>query len=63
MSAKWEWPLMFKSSHEAVRAENYLLRDALKEANAELRKHRILIAGLRDGNKDTADKLQRIFAK
>lgn len=61
--SKISWPLMLKSSHEAVRAENYLLRDALREANAELRKHRMLIANLRDGNKDTADTLARIFAK
>jgi hypothetical protein len=54
---------MLKSTHNAVAAENYLLRDALKEANAELRKHRILIAGLRNAHSDTIDKVMKAFQK
>jgi hypothetical protein len=52
---KWiakHWPLMWRSTYEQVRRENYTLRDALREANAELLKHRKLIAGLRNGSID-----------
>lgn len=45
------WPFMLKSTHEEtfekVRLENYTLRDALKEANAELVRHRKALSGLR----------------
>jgi hypothetical protein len=60
---KLRWPFMLKSTHRAVQAENYLLRDALKEANAELRKHRILISGLRNAHSDTVEKVMKAFAK
>lgn len=45
-----EWPLMWKSDHRKTQVENHVLRDALREANSELRKHRVLIAALRDGD-------------
>ncbi len=35
--------------------ENYTLRDALREANKELYKHRRLIASLRDGDDHTTE--------
>ena len=47
---KFKWPLMWKSTYEAVRRENYTLRDALKEANKEILKYRRLVAGLQDGS-------------
>jgi hypothetical protein len=53
------WPLMLKSTHEAVRRENYTLRDALREANKELQKHRALIGGLRSGAIDLAQTLTK----
>jgi hypothetical protein len=59
MSKKWKWPLMWKSSHEAVRMENYTLRDALREANKELVNHQRLIAGLRNGSIDLVQKFAR----
>lgn len=40
---------MLRSTHENVRRENYTLRDALYNANAELLKHRRLLAGIRNG--------------
>lgn len=49
MSFAW-WPLMLKSTHEATRRENFNLRGALGAANAELRKHRLLLGSLREGN-------------
>jgi hypothetical protein len=60
---RFKWPLMLVSNHEKVRVENCLLRDALKEANAELRKHRVLLASLKQGNIETTDKVMRAFTK
>ncbi len=39
---------MLKSTHEAVRRENTLLKDALHEADKEIRKHSMLLGGLRN---------------
>lgn len=47
---------MWRSTHEKVRLENWTLRDALRESNAELLKHRRLIAGLKDGSIDLVGK-------
>lgn len=49
ISLDW-WPFMLKSSHEAVRRENFNLRGALGQTNVELRKHRLLLGSLREGN-------------
>ncbi len=57
------WPLMLKSNHEAVRRENFNLRGALGQANAELRKHRLLIGSLRDGNEQATAAVQRAMSK
>jgi len=46
------WPFMLKSNHEQVRHENTLLKDALHEANKELRKHRLLLGGLKTQQPD-----------
>lgn len=57
------WPLMLKSNHEAVRRENFNLRGALGSANAELRKHRLLIGGLRQGHEQTTAAVERVIGK
>lgn len=57
------WPFMLKSTHEAVRRENYTLRDALREANKELLKHRQLLGGIRSGQIDVVTTLDRIMEK
>jgi hypothetical protein len=57
------WPLMLKSNHEAVRRENFNLRGALGAANAELRKHRLLIGSLRQGNEQATAAVERAMAK
>jgi hypothetical protein len=51
---------MWRSYHEAVRRENYTLRDALREANKELLKHRQLISGLRTWSIDLVGKFTGI---
>ena len=60
---RFNWPFMLRSTHEAVRRENVFLRDALNEANKEIRKHRTLLGGLRVGHQDTVDKLEKVLSK
>jgi len=60
---RWQWPLMLRSNHEMVRQENGLLREALRNANEEIRKQRLLIGGLRAGHQDTVEKLERVLSK
>lgn len=60
---KIRWPLMWVSTHEAVRLENYTLRDVLREANRELRKHKELLAGLQNGTIDIVAILDKVKAK
>lgn len=57
---KLEWPFVLRSTHAAVRTENYTLRDALREANKELVRHRQLLAGIRSGSVDVVRILDRM---
>jgi protoporphyrinogen oxidase len=59
---RW-WPWVTRSRYERLKQENYSLRDALREANAELRKHRTLIAGLRDGDKRMTEAVERALSR
>lgn len=43
--------------------ENYTLRDALREANKELYRHRRLIASLRDGDDHTTNAVMAAMEK
>jgi hypothetical protein len=54
------WPFVLRRKFDAVRRENYTLRDALREANAELLRHRRLLAGVRAGSIDVVGALDRI---
>jgi len=54
------WPFILKSNHVAVQRENYTLRDALREANKELAKHRQLLAGIRAGQVDIVRVLDKM---
>lgn len=56
-----EWPFMLRSTHDVVRRENYTLRDALREANNELRKHRTLLAGVRSQQPEILRKLESVL--
>lgn len=49
------WPWVTRHRYETVKQENYTLRDALREANNELWKHRQLLAGLRAGDQSMTD--------
>lgn len=57
------WPFMLKSAHREVQVENHVLRDALREANAELRKHRQTIGALSTGQRQATEQLERVFAR
>jgi hypothetical protein len=54
---------MWKSAHEKVRRENYTLRDALREANQEILKHRRLLAEIQEGRGKTLEVLDRMMRK
>lgn len=57
------WPFVSKWTFEKMRRENGLLRDALRNANAELHRHKMLIADLRMGQEQATVAVQRAFAK
>jgi hypothetical protein len=57
------WPFVHKSDFEQMRQERNFMKEALHDANAELYKHRRLIAGLRSGRADVTEALERIFTK
>lgn len=59
---KLRFPLVLRHAYEALQTENFTLRDALREANAELLKHRILIKGLRTGQVDITRQFERAIA-
>ena len=60
---KW-WPFLLirKRDHRLLTMENATLRDALRNANQELAKHRRLIAGLRIGDPEITKALERARA-
>jgi hypothetical protein len=47
----------------SVQVENYTLRDALRNANAELYKHRRLIQSLRDGDDHVTEAIMAAMKK
>lgn len=60
------WPFVWARTLEQVtleygqlRTENFTLRDALREANAELVRHRRLIAGLRTGDPEVTRAIEK----
>lgn len=48
---------------ERVRRENYTLRDALREANAELFRHRQLLASLRRGEEEATAAVEKALKR
>jgi hypothetical protein len=62
ISFDW-WPFMLRSNHEAIRRENFNLRGALGQANAELRKHRLLLGSLKQGNAQATEAVMRAMSK
>jgi hypothetical protein len=59
---RFEWPLMLRSTHREVQLENFTLRSALRDAQEELRKHRLLISGLRAGQEDATKMFENVMA-
>jgi hypothetical protein len=53
------WPLVTRGRFAAVRLENYTLRDCLRAANDELRRHRLLIGGLKAGVREMEEAVFR----
>jgi hypothetical protein len=59
--ARLDWPLVRRGRHNELRLENMTLRDALRNANDEVRRHRALIAGLRDGDERVTESVRRVI--
>lgn len=57
------WPLVFRRDYDALKTENFTLRDALREANRELHKHRMLIGGLRAGQVEVTRTLEKVLSR
>lgn len=55
------WPLSWRSSLRKLEVENYDLRCILQSTQRELEKHRLLLADLRNGHKETEEALHRIW--
>jgi len=53
------WPFVHQDEYHRVRRENMVLREALRDANAELLKHRRLITGLRTGQSEITEAFER----
>ena len=56
-----KWPFVWRHAYDRLSIENYTLRDALRGANEELRKHRLLIGGLRAGHEQTTRQMERVL--
>jgi len=54
-------PFVHRREYDRLLIENFTLRDALREANAELYKHRTLIAGLRTGHTAMTAAVEKVF--
>lgn len=57
---RWEWPLMWRSTHEATRRENIMLRQVCLDTQRELRKHKDLLAGIKAGTIDIVAVLEKM---
>ncbi|HVX91203.1 MAG TPA: hypothetical protein VHC20_06305 [Candidatus Paceibacterota bacterium] len=55
--------LIRRSARDPVRLENFTLRDALREANNDLRRHRELIVALKDGTVQTARNFENMLVR
>jgi hypothetical protein len=59
---KWRIPFVSRHEFDLLKIENMTLRDALRNANAELLKHRRLIADIRDGDGNAFDRIRKVKA-
>lgn len=59
---RW-WPFVLKSTYENLRRENWELRGALSRANEELRKHRMLIGGLRNQQAEVVRAVEKVITR
>jgi hypothetical protein len=56
------WVILRRADRNAMILENFTLRSALKEANAELRRHRILINELGRGDPEITKAIEKARA-
>ncbi len=56
-------PFVLRRNYDHLLTENHVLRDALRESNSELRKHRVTISNLVQGAPEATKMLERVIAK
>lgn len=59
---RW-WPWVTRRRYEKLKQENYSLRDALRNANDELRRHRLLLGGLRAGDARMTEAVEKAIGR
>lgn len=52
-----------RSAYDKLKLENYTLRDALRDANEDLRRHRVLLAAMRDGDPETTRQIEKVLGR
>lgn len=57
------WPLVFRSTHDAVLVENMNLRSVVSTLATDLRKYRSLIINVRGGVEQSIELVDRARAK
>jgi hypothetical protein len=56
---RWPWMLIRKDDYRLLKLENSTLREDMKNAVVELRKHRMLLASLSTGSPEVTEALER----
>lgn len=59
---KMPWVLVKRKDWDHKCTENHVLREALRDANVEVRKHRIVLAGLSQGQEDITAPVEKALS-
>jgi len=60
MKIRIEWPFVSRGRFDELKAENWELRGALRRNNEELRKYRLLVGKLREGDPEVTAVIERM---
>lgn len=55
------WPWVSRKAYEKMLTERSILLDVIRNANAELRSHKALLAGLSTGHKEMTQTVEKMF--
>lgn len=56
----FRWPLVWRSTYDAVARENFLLRGEMGRITEELHRYRLLVAGIKAERQDVLNVLDRV---